>query len=110
MHAPDITNVDTIHLIFKTHLDIGFTDFARATVDRYMTHFIPQAIAVAQAMRARGSGDRFVWTTSAWLIAAYLEQAGPAERARLEQAIHDGDITWHALPFTTHTELLDPAL
>jgi hypothetical protein len=31
-------------------------------------------------------------------------------RKRLERAIERGLIAWHALPFTTHTELMSPAL
>jgi len=27
-----MTSVDTVHLVFKTHLDVGFTDFARRVV------------------------------------------------------------------------------
>ena len=29
---------------------------------------------------------------------------------RLCEAIEDGDITWHGLPFTTHTELMSESL
>jgi hypothetical protein len=101
--------VERVHVIFKTHLDIGFTDMARAVTRRYMEHFIPQALSVAEEMRARGT-DRFVWTTGAWLILEYLEQAGVSERARMERAIGQGDIAWHALPFTTHSELIDADL
>ncbi len=99
-----------IHLIFKTHLDIGFTDFAQAVTARYMSHFIPSAIALADRLRDEGYSERFVWTTGAWLIYEYLEQASQPERTRLEQAIMRGDIAWHALPFTTHTELMDAGL
>lgn len=33
-----------IHLIFKTHLDIGFTDHAEKVRAQYHERFIPQAI------------------------------------------------------------------
>lgn len=98
----------TLHLVFKTHLDIGFTDYAANVVQTYFKKFIPQAVALAA--RTRGQAQSFRWTTGAWLIYEYLEQATPAERAAMEQAIEAGDIHWHALPFTTHTELLDASL
>ncbi len=104
------TRVETVHVIFKTHLDIGFTDFARNVVEQYHTRFIPGAIATAEALRERGGDERLVWTTGSWLIYEHLEQAGPDARRRLEAAIAAGDIAWHGLPFTTHTELLDPSL
>lgn len=102
--------IETVHIVFKTHLDIGFTDFARNVVEQYHTRFIPQALATAKALRARGGAERMTWTTGSWLIYEHLERAAPAERRALEAAIAAGDIAWHALPFTTHTELLDPSL
>src|SRR5690606_35242459 len=105
-HPSDMTRdpLKVIHLVFKTHLDIGFTDLARNVVARYFDDFIPRALAVAEELRSSGDDVRFRWTTGAWLIYEYLEHAAPAERARMERAIADGDIVWHALPFTTHSE------
>lgn len=100
----------TVHVIFKTHLDVGFTDLAAEVVRRYREHYIPQAMRVARELREAGGAERFVWTTGSWLIYEYLEQGDPAERRTMEQAIRDGDIRWHALPFTTHSELLDPGM
>ncbi len=97
-----------VHLVSKTHLDIGFTDYAANVVQTYYDQFIPQAVALAR--RTRDSDRRFRWTTGAWLIYTYLEQASAAERAAMEDAIAAGDIIWHALPFTTHTELIDESL
>ena len=102
--------VATVHVIFKTHLDIGFTDFARNVVEQYHTRFIPQALATAQALRDRGGAERLIWTTGSWLISEHLAQAAPDARRRMEAAIAAGDIAWHALPFTTHTELMDQSL
>jgi len=99
-----------VHLIFKTHLDLGFTDFARNVTTRYFQEFIPRALRVAQELRCADRAERFVWTTGAWLIYEYLERASPADRARLEEAIIAGDIVWHGLPFTTHSELMDAEL
>jgi hypothetical protein len=99
-----------IHVIFKTHLDIGFTDLASTVTQRYMHGYIPGAIALAQRLRDEGYTEQFVWTTGAWLIYEFLEQAGKRERRLMEDAIARGDIAWHALPFTTHTELMDASL
>src|SRR5512133_28581 len=107
---PSTPAVERIHLIFKTHLDVGFTDFAAHVVSNYFNHYIPKAIELADALRQSGSQDRFVWTTGSWLIYEYLEQADAAGRKRMEEAIAHGDIAWHALPFTTHSENMDPDL
>ncbi len=102
--------IKRVHLVFKTHLDLGFTDLASAVVDEYMFRYIPQTISTCEELRKRGSHERMVWTTGAWLIHHYLNNADPKYRIRLEKAIEAGDITWHALPFTTHTELMDENL
>jgi hypothetical protein len=101
---------EVVHLVFKTHLDIGFTDFARNVVASYFDDFIPRALAVTEELRQSGDAASFRWTTGAWLIYEYLEQAAPAQRAQLERAIHAGDIIWHGLPFTMHSELMDADL
>lgn len=101
------TALRRIHVIFKTHLDVGFTDFASSVLHNYLHSYIPKALYLAEQMRQQDPRDRFLWTTGSWLIAAYLEQAEPAERLRMEQAITAGDITWHALPCTLHSENMD---
>ena len=99
----------SIHLIFKTHLDVGFTDYAAQVTRNYFKKYIPAALRVARELRLSG-GDRFIWTTGSWLIYEFLEQATAAERKEMEEGILAGDIAWHALPFTTHTELMDAEL
>jgi hypothetical protein len=99
----------SIHLIFKTHLDVGFTDLAGRVVRNYFKRYIPAALRVARELREAG-GERFIWTTGSWLIYEYLEQASAQERMVMEESILAGDIAWHALPFTTHTELMDAEL
>lgn len=100
----------TVHLVAKTHLDVGFTLPAAEVVDRYVEAYIPRALALAADLRARGGPERYVWTTGSWLVHTYLERADAAGRAVAETAIEAGDLAWHALPFTTHTELCDVGL
>lgn len=97
-----------VGVVFKTHLDIGFTDLAANIVRRYLADFIPSALAFAKATRDRP--NRFVWTTGSWLTHRYLEDAPAAGRRAMEEAIEAGDFHWHALPFTSHTEFMDTSL
>jgi hypothetical protein len=100
-----------IHLIFKTHLDIGFTDYAANVRQQYHDHYIPMALRTAEHLWAENPNEpRFIWTTGAWLIHQHLEQGSPEDRRKLEAAIEKGTIAWHALPYTTHTELLSAEL
>ena len=98
-----------VHLVFKTHLDIGFTDHAEKVRRQYHERFIPQAIETGAHFFAENPDEpRFIWTTGAWLIWDHLNSRSPTEVKRLEQAIERGLIRWHGLPYTTHTELMSP--
>ncbi|WP_244163170.1 DUF5054 domain-containing protein [Paenibacillus pectinilyticus] len=99
-----------MHIVFKTHLDIGFTDLAQNVIDQYSQSFIPKAIELAQRMSEESGHERFIWTTGSWLIRHYLDHAAPTDVTRMEEAIRKGHIVWHGLPFTTHTELMDKPL
>ena len=70
--------VKKVHAIFKTHLDIGFTELSSKVEQRYIDEFIPKAIAVAEQLRREGADERYVWTTGSWLINAYLRQTAPS--------------------------------
>lgn len=102
--------IEKINLVFKTHLDLGFTDLANTVYRRYMDGFIPAALQLARSLREQGGEERFVWTTGSWLIDQFLETSPAPERRLMEEAIAAGDIAWHALPFTTHTELMSVEL
>lgn len=81
----------TIHLVFKTHLDIGFTDHAAKVRRQYHERFIPQAIETGEHFRAENpEAPMFVWTSGAWLIHDHLATRSTAEVARLERAIEGG--------------------
>ncbi len=99
-----------LHVTFKTHLDLGFTDDAHAVVDGYLDVYLPQAIRLARELRAEAPADRFVWTVGSWLLHEACDRLRGARLKDLEQAIVDGDLRWHALPFTMHSEWLDAGL
>ena len=107
---PAVESVEKVYLIFKTHLDIGFTNLAEKVIQTYMNDFIPRAIKLAEETREKAPDHRFIWTTGSWLIYHFLEKANRPMQKRMEKAIQNGDITWLGLPFTTHSELADPSL
>ena len=57
----DNTQVKRVIVVCKTHLDIGFTDFAQAVLDNYVHSFIPGAMALAEEVNTPEK-KRFVWT------------------------------------------------
>lgn len=108
--TPASPAVERVLVVFKTHLDIGFTDLSSSVEQRYVDHFIPRAIEVARALREAGGEERYVWTTGAWLIDAYRRQAAPEAVARLDEAIRCGDLAWNGVPYTLQSESADAAL
>ncbi len=106
--TPD--KVRKVGLIFKTHLDLGFTALAESVVQRYMTEFMPRATREALVLADEASGDRFIWTTGSWLVAKYLVHSRGRARRDFEEALGRSLIRWHALPFTFETEALDVPL
>jgi hypothetical protein len=103
------SSVSRVLVVFKCHLDVGFTNTQAAVMRQYFDLHFPNAIARAQAMRSSGS-DRYVWTTGSWLLWEYLEQASPEQRRRIEDAVAAGDLAWHALPFTLQSEVVDRSM
>ena len=107
--ATDAPVVKRVLVMFKCHLDVGFTDTQAGVMRKYFEEYFPRAMQVATAMRQLGT-DRYVWTTGSWLLYEYLEQASSDQRRRVEQAVAAGDLAWHALPFTWQTETLDRSM
>lgn len=103
------SKIKKVHVVFMTHFDMGFTDYAENIVNRYMEEFIPDAIDLAAEMNQNGE-KKFIWTIGAFLIANYLKTADKEGEEKLCAAIERGDICWHGLAFTTHTELMDRSL
>ena len=102
--------VKKILVIFKTHIDIGFTDFSANVTEKYMNSFLPDAAKVASEMKSREGNDRFIWSTGSWFIAEYLRTHSGPEGETVRKGIENGDICWHGLPFTTHIELMSEDL
>ncbi len=91
-------------VVSKTHLDLGFTDYAENIRKKYIDTFIPEAIRLAKKVN-KGGKKYFVWTTGSWILKEALNV--PERKEQLMKAISEGNIAPHAMPFTTHTELLD---
>ena len=101
--------VTKVLVVFKCHLDVGFTETQAKVMRKYFDVYYPAAIERAASLR-KTNGDRYTWTTGSWLLYEYLEQATPAQRIAMEQAVTSGDISYHALPFSWQSEMLDPSI
>jgi len=113
-----------VHIVYMTHLDVGFTDTSRNVCDLYFEVFIPCALKLAADLRARCNKTvertcpAYRWTQFPWLIQEYLDglagcahrQRTPGEVVELESGIARDDIVWHANPLNLLTEFADEGL
>jgi alpha-mannosidase len=98
--------VNKIIVVFKTHFDLGFTGLSSEIIRSYSTEMLPEVVHTCETTSSNPENHRFVWTMPAWPLAHTLS-SGDADASMKERArnlIRQGQIRWHALPFTTHTE------
>ncbi|MFI5367961.1 MAG: glycosyl hydrolase-related protein [Spirochaetia bacterium] len=95
-----------IFVVFKTHFDIGFTGLVEEVLESYARVMIPRAIDACRQTAGDAAGSRFAWTLPAWPLTDSMSRLkGSPTGEELERLVAEGRIAWHALPFTTHTEL-----
>jgi alpha-mannosidase len=95
-----------IFVVFKSHLDVGFTGLIDEVLGSYSHVMVPRALEACRQSEAADPAHPFTWTLPAWLLAWCLRtMAGSPEGDELERRVREGRIAWHALPLTTHTEL-----
>ena len=99
--------VKKIILVFKTHFDIGFTDLSANVIRQYAGPMLRDVIETCQATEGLGH-LRYVWTMPAWPLWYISEHCEAELRPELERLIRKGQIVWHGLPFTSHTDFCAP--
>lgn len=95
-----------VYVVSKTHLDLGFTDYAENIRQKYIDEFIPSAVSLAEKINTKDD-KRFIWTTGSWIIKEALNCSDNEKKEKLIKALREGNIVPHAMPFTTHSELFD---
>lgn len=100
-------NLEEVIVVFKTHFDIGYTDFAESVVRKYGSTMIEGALDNLDASMELPSEERFVWTLPGWPMQQVLDRSNSANKARIETALRNGNFAIHALPVTFETEASD---
>lgn len=95
--------IKKVILVFKTHFDIGFTDLSSNVIRQYSTKMLLDVLNTVQATEHMGK-LKYVWTMPAWPLKTVLENCNEEEKKKMEHFINVGQIAWHALPFTSHTD------
>ncbi|WP_052487248.1 DUF5054 domain-containing protein [Gordoniibacillus kamchatkensis] len=96
--------LETIYIVFKTHVDLGFTDLARNVVEQYSGRMMDEVLAACELTQSGDPDQLFVWTLPAWMLRTCLDSVPADKKRRLEALIRQGQLRWHGLPYTTHTE------
>ena len=105
------SSVNEVVVVFKTHFDIGYTDMATNIVKKYRTTMMDQALKVVDQNRGLPPEQQFVWTVPGWPMKQILDDWPGQTTERKKQvvdAFQQGRFVVHALPFSMHTELLEP--
>ena len=104
----DWPNLEEEIIVTKCHLDVGYTHTVPELIERYRTAYMDRALALFDSDRTEPSDLRARWTMPAWLVDAILKgQYAPERRAKIEDAVRQRRLMWHALPFTSEPEASD---
>ena len=97
-----------IIIVYKMHFDIGYSALARDVVHDYRTSMVDRTIEEIEKNRTRPKEEQFVWTVPGWPLEQMLWSGqDPSRKAKIEEAIRQGNIVPHALAFSTETETLE---
>ncbi len=101
------SQVTDIVVVFKMHVDIGYTDWAEGVLQKYSNEMLDQTLKSIEVTFTLPRNEQFVWTIPGWPLKYMLENCNEQNRIKLEKAIKNGRIVPHALPVTFQTEASD---
>ncbi|NRF94097.1 hypothetical protein HQN89_24540 [Paenibacillus frigoriresistens] len=96
--------LEKIYVVFKTHVDLGFTDLASNVMTQYKEDMMNDVLAICEKTKKDGPDHHYVWTLPAWMLKECLDTPDLDKKNSLEALIYNGQLRWHGLPFTTSTE------
>lgn len=100
--------VKKIILVFKTHFDIGFTDLPSRVIDKYASSMLDDVITTCKTTTHMDK-LKYVWTMPSWPLKVIIERCSASQKKDLDSLIENGQIVWHALPYTSHTDFCTAA-
>lgn len=88
--------------VFKTHVDIGFTDLPRKILSAYSNTLLTRIVEACES--TQNTQFPLVWTMPAFVLHYSLRNCTEELKQRAENLIRKEQLVWHALPFTLKTE------
>ena len=81
-----MSGIKRVHVIYKTHLDIGYTNMGQTVLDSYVQEHIPHAIDLALKINT-SEHKKFIWTVGSFLVDYYKRHATPEQLEKMDEAI-----------------------
>lgn len=101
-------NLEEVIVVWKTHCDIGYTHPVPEVLNYYRNGMMDGALKLIDESASLTVDKRFVWMLPAWVMERVLDENQDSARGiRIEKAINEGRLVWHALPFTFESEAAD---
>lgn len=96
----------TVHVVCKTHVDLGYTAPLAEVLADYRTRQLDQLLSNLEKTESNKPGQRFVWTMPTWLLEQCLDEkeVTAPRRRRIEKFIRNGQLVFGLQPFTPHSE------
>jgi len=116
-----LTEVKTVHVVQGAHLDVGFAQTAPDIINLWFHDHFSQAYIVGKQLEAMGSqtNARLSFTVQSWLVSLFMNCPpnyygvvcpNSTEIQNFKESVSKDWITWHAFPFNTEPEIMDPSL
>jgi hypothetical protein len=101
------SKVTDIVVVFKMHVDIGYTDWAEGVLQKYTGSMLDETLHSLEVTSSLPKNEQFVWTIPGWPLQYMLDNSPADKKQKLEDAVGSGRIVPHALPLTFETEASD---
>ena len=88
--------------VFKTHVDIGFTDLPHKILAAYSDTLLTRVVEACESSRHKALP--LVWTMPAFVLHYVLRNCTKELKERADELIKEDLLVWHALPCTLKTE------
>ncbi len=110
--------VEKVHLVFMTHLDLGFTTTVAKVLNEYFDKHLMNAIDTSAKLRKNttAGAPQFIYTSHPWLINMFIDCPQtlwpdlhcPDEEKinKVTDAVQRGDLTYHAFSANTQAEIV----
>ncbi|SHE36338.1 Glycosyl hydrolases family 38 N-terminal domain-containing protein [Arenibacter palladensis] len=106
-NGSESNQVTDIVIVFKMHVDIGYTDWAEGVLQKYTGSMLDETLHSLEVTSHLPKEEQFVWTIPGWPLKYMLDNCSADKKAQLEDAVASGRIVPHALPVTSETEASD---